>query len=248
MTDLNNRYQIEQHYIKLGNARSGQKINKVLFLVAHETANPKADADDHFNYFNNTQPKASAHTFIDDTKILEIVPLNEKAFHVWYDRPLDNQLFGDDANDSAIGVELCRTGDFKKAYDRYVWYFAYLCKHFGLDPKKHIISHKKLDPARRSDPDSWLNPNGVTWENFINHVVSYYNQWDVKPTPAPTPAAPTPAPQPKVQAQSVTQYGLDSVPVKSPNTYRLAKFVDSADPKVIDQLKKDGFKIIAVPQ
>ncbi|WP_224768210.1 N-acetylmuramoyl-L-alanine amidase [Metabacillus idriensis] len=85
-----------------------------------------ADADDHFNYFNYQQPKASAHTFIDDKKILEIVPLNEKAWHTLYNNPEDNQLFVEDANDTAAGVELCRTGYFNKAYDRYVWYHAYL--------------------------------------------------------------------------------------------------------------------------
>lgn len=224
---INNRYQIERKYIANGKARSGQSINKVRFLVAHETANNSANADAHFNYFNNNQPNASAHTFIDDCKVLEIVPLWEKAWHVHYDKPVDNKLFGDDANDCAIGVELCRTGDFAKAYDRYVWYFAYLCKKFALDPRKHIVSHKTLDPQRRSDPESWLNPNGVTWANFINHVADYYARWDVKPAPT---------------------YALDEVPAKSPHTYRLAKFVDTSDPKLIDQFKKDGYRIIELPK
>jgi len=227
---LSNKYQIERNYINLGKARSGQKINKVLFLVAHETATPGADADREWKYFNDQQPSASAHTFIDDGKILEIVPLSEKAWHVQYDKPVDNQLFGDDANDAAIGVELCRTGDFAKAYDRYVWYFAYLCKHFGLDPKKHIVSHKKLDPQRRSDPDSWLNPNGVTWDNFIAHVTDYFNRFDE----AEQPKAPT--------------YCVESVPVKSPHTYRLAKFIDTTDCKLIDSLKKDGYRIVELPK
>lgn len=180
MATLSNKYQIEQRYINKGNARKGYTIPKVRFLVAHETANAKADADDHFSYFNNHQPSASAHTFIDDKKILEIIPLWEKAWHVHYDKPLDNQLFGDDANDVAIGVELCRTGHFSQAYDRYVWYFAYLCRKFALDPKKHIVAHSKLDPQRRSDPESWLLPNGVTWDNFITHVTNYYQRWNEK--------------------------------------------------------------------
>lgn len=226
MSELSNRYSIERNYIKLGKARSGQTINKVRFLVAHETANNTANADGHFRYFNDQQPSASAHTFIDDCKVLEIVPLSEKAWHVNYNKPTDNAMFGDDANDCAIGVELCRTGSFAKAYDRYVWYFAYLCKHYGLDPKKHIVSHKTLDPERRSDPESWLNPNGVTWTNFINHVTSYVNQWDVEPKPV---------------------YSLDTIPVKSPHTVRLAKLIDSSDPNVIEQLRKEGYKIIGLP-
>lgn len=173
-----NKYKIEQNYISNKLARSKQKINKVIFLVAHETANNNTGADGHRNYFNNITFQASAHTFIDDGKILEIIPLNEKAWHVQYEKPVDNRLFGDDANDAAIGVELCRPGDFKKAYDRYVWYFAYLCHKFGLQPKKHIVAHSTLDPQRRSDPESWLNPNGVKWAEFISDVQRYYDDWE----------------------------------------------------------------------
>jgi N-acetylmuramoyl-L-alanine amidase len=176
---ISKKYSIEQRYIKKGKSRSGLKLvkGKPTFIVSHETANNSADADAHFNYFNNHQPSASAHTFIDDKKILEIVPLDEKAWHNWYSNPEDNQLFGEDANDTAAGVELCRTGDFKKAYDRYVWYHAYLCRKFHLNPNKEIVAHSVLDPRRRSDPQSWLNPNGVTWAQFINDVKAYYDAW-----------------------------------------------------------------------
>lgn len=90
---------------------------------------------------------------------------------------MDNILFGDDANDRAIGVELCRTGKFAKAYDRYTGYMAYLCRKFGLKPNKHIVSHKVLDPQRRYDPQSWLQPHGISWERFISDVKRVYDAW-----------------------------------------------------------------------
>lgn len=175
---ISNKYEIERKYIREGNARSGQKLKDVRFIVSHETANSAADADNHFSHLNNNQPSASAHAFVDSGKILELIPLDEKAWHVQYQKSEDNRLFGDDANDAAIGVELCRPGSFKEAYDRYVWYHAYLCHKFGLDPRKKIIQHSKLDPQRRSDPESWLKPNGVTWGQFINDVVEYYENWN----------------------------------------------------------------------
>lgn len=184
---IKDKYQIERKYISFGDSRSGQKLNRVLFVVSHETANNTADADDHFRYFNRHPSSSSAHTFIDDNKILEIIPLDEKAWHVNYNKPADNRMFGDDANDAAIGVELCRTGNFKQAYDRYVWYHAYLCHKFNLIPEKHIVSHSVLDPQRRTDPESWLRPNGVTWDQFIKDVRNYYDKWEdevrVKGTP-----------------------------------------------------------------
>lgn len=180
MAKLSEKYEIEKRYIRKGNARSGKRLSAgdPRFFVAHETANNTADEDDHFDYFNDHQPSASAQTFIGAIKILEIIPVDqpEKAWHVMYKQ--DRRVLGlGFANDHAIGVELCRTGSFAKAYDRYVWYFAYLCRKFGKDPRKHIIDHKSLDPERRRDPHSWLNPNGVTWAEFISDVVEYYENW-----------------------------------------------------------------------
>lgn len=174
---VKNKYQIERKYVTNSKARSRQKINKVRFLVAHETANNSTGADGHQKYFQNITFAASAHAFIDDKKILEIIPLDEKAWHVQYNQ--DRRTLGlGYANDNAIGPELCRPGDFAKAYDRYAWYFAYLCKEFGLKPKQHITAHKFEDPQRRSDPQSWLEPNGLTWNQFINDVQAYYNAWE----------------------------------------------------------------------
>lgn len=185
---IKNKYKIERKYISNKKARGGQK-NNVKFLVAHETANNNADADAHYKYFNNITFSASAHTFIDDKKILEIIPINEKAWHVMYNQ--DKRVLGlGYANDNAIGTELCRPGNFKEAYDRYVWYHAYLCKKFGLQPKKHIVSHKVLDPQRRSDPQSWLNPNGVTWDQFINDVQNYFVNWEGKTNSEPAQSKP----------------------------------------------------------
>lgn len=174
---IKDKYKITQKYITNKLARGGSKNLGVRFFVAHETANNTADADDHYNYFQNITFQASAHTFVDDNKILEIIPLDEKAWHVKYNN--DKQTLGLGlANDYAIGTELCRTGAFNDAYDRYVWYHAYLCKKFGKHPRKHITAHKFEDPARRTDPQSWLEPNGITWQEFINDVQAYYDKWE----------------------------------------------------------------------
>jgi len=171
-------YQITRDYIRAGNSRSGQKISKVRFIVSHDTGNPGSTAYGNRNYFNSQQPSASAHTFIDDKYILEIIPLTEKAWHVRYDRTADNRMFGANANDAAIGVELCYGGkiNFNEAYKRYVWYHAYLCNRFNLNPSKHIVAHSTLDPERRSDPLNALRPHGVSWAEFIEDVTASLNR------------------------------------------------------------------------
>ncbi|WP_430788512.1 peptidoglycan recognition protein family protein [Virgibacillus flavescens] len=182
---IKDKYKIERRYITNELARSGEKLESgdPEFFVAHETANNGATADNHYTYFQNITFQASAHTMIDSTKILEIIPLDEKAWHVQYQKTIDNMLYGDDANDAAIGVELCRTDDFSKSYDRYRWYFAFLCTKFNKNPKEHIVSHSVLDPQRRNDPQSWLTPHGITWSEFISDVQYYLDNWNVEINP-----------------------------------------------------------------
>ncbi len=74
------------------------------FIVSHDTGNPGSNAIGNRDYFNELQPKASAHTFIDDKTILEIIPINEVAYHVRYGVPTDNDLYGYDAN-KAVALE-----------------------------------------------------------------------------------------------------------------------------------------------
>jgi N-acetylmuramoyl-L-alanine amidase len=165
-------YDITRDYIRHGNARSGEEIQGVHFIVAHDTGNPGSDAYDNRAYFDVHQPSASAHTFIDDADILEIVPLSEKAWHVRYEVSADNRLYDANSNDAAVGAELCWGGDidFWEAYARYVWYIAYLCKKYKLNPRADIVAHSRLDPSRRSDPQNALNRYGISWNEFINDV------------------------------------------------------------------------------
>lgn len=178
-------YEITHDYIKHGNSRPGTEIVGPLFGVAHDIGNGASTADQNRTYFNNHQPKASAQVFIDDVKILIIIPLNEKAYHVQYQKPMDNILFGDDANDAAIGVELCWGGkiNFAEAYKRYVWFWAWLCKKYNWIPHKHIVSHKTLDPQRRTDPDNALNKHGITFEEFLDDVAAEMKQRPILTVP-----------------------------------------------------------------
>ncbi len=187
-------YSITYDYIKLGNARPGTKLDGPFFGVAHDTGNPGTSARSNRNYFNNQQPSASAHVFIDDKEILVIIPLDEKAYHVQYGTQLENVRFGRESNDAAIGVELCWGGgiNFQEAYRRYVWFWGYLCKRYNWRPQEKIASHKQLDPGRRTDPDNALNRYGITFNQFLKDVENSISNQTI-PTPAPKPS-PQPTP------------------------------------------------------
>lgn len=187
-------YEITRDYIRTGNSRPGTNIGTVRFIVSHDTGNPGSTAYGNRNYFDTQQPSASAHTFIDDNYILEIIPLNEKAYHVRSNVPGDNRRYGVNANDAAIGVELCHGGgiNFQLAYDRYVWYHAYLCDRFNLNPNSDIIAHATLDPSRRTDPIGILRSNGISWSMFIDDVVEELRDFSGE-VDEDTPSNPTPS-------------------------------------------------------
>lgn len=194
------KYTIERRYItKRHNTRPGTRLKtgSPAFFVAHDTGNPGATADNHYTYFNGLIGRsASAHVFIDDTKILEIIPTGtgpdpaEKAWHVLYNVKTDNDRFGDDANDAALGIELCYGGKitFSEAYKRFVWYLAYCCDRWGKNPSTHIPSHKQLDPARKADCEQALKAGGKTMKDLIYDVATELaapvTPPDFKPIPA----------------------------------------------------------------
>lgn len=191
-----NKYPIERRYINVRqNVRPGLRLTSgsPAFFVAHDTGNPGATAEDHFKYFQRqTERSASAQVFIDDVRILEIIPTGtgpdpaEKAWHVLYNVPTDNDLFGDDANDIALGIELCYGEgiDFMEAYKRFVWYLAFCCSKWEKNPLTHIPSHKQLDPARKRDCDNALATGGKSLKDLVYDVAAEM-QSDMKPPVAP---------------------------------------------------------------
>ena len=156
--------------------RSGAKNKGIRFIVAHDTGNPNSTAMQNVSYYISSADhmSASAHAFVDDIAIVECIPETEKAWHVLYSVPADNASYGGDANDYALGIELCyfpkdipRT---RKAYANYTDYIAHLCSRHGIDPLKSLPGHFQLDPSRKTDPMNAFNLMGISYQSFLNDV------------------------------------------------------------------------------
>lgn len=184
--DFKERYQIKKQYLtNKTKRRCGQLISPaVKFIVAHDTGNPGSTAQNNVSYYERTSNEdfASAHLFIDDKEIIECIPAlssdkPEKAWHVRYDRPEDNKLFGFESNDVAISVEYCYGNNINadEAYRRYIWILASLCCKFKLNPAISIAGHFLLDPGRKTDPVSGLKASGRTYDQLLQDVVNEYN-------------------------------------------------------------------------
>jgi N-acetyl-anhydromuramyl-L-alanine amidase AmpD len=199
------KYPIKNQYIDNPLNRPKTKRPETLFLVAHDTGNMNATAQNHFRYLNRSYHTkagkhyeqgsdasfrvASAHAFIDDRDIVVTVPLDEKAWHVLYDVTTDNKMFGDDANDAAVGIELCYFADVnrsKEAYKRFVWFFAYLMYKYKLTWNK-ITFHSVLDPGRKTDPQKAFERIGETYQSFLQDVQKEYHACIQTSKPEPKP-------------------------------------------------------------
>lgn len=185
------KYPIKEDLLPKGTKRRGGTRNLgVKFVVDHDTGNPNSTAQGNVNYYRNSANtmSASAQVFIDDKEIIVCIPLYEKAWHVLYNITLDNRLYGDDANDIAVGVELCYFPNDKarsmKAYDKYVWYNAYLAYTYKLNIAKDFIGHSKLDPGRKTDPENAFRYIGKTFPQFLADVQKEYNECIGKSQPA----------------------------------------------------------------
>ena len=176
------RFQITSRYLTApSKRRSGLAMNPgVRFIVAHDTGNPRSTANGNVGYYERSrnEESASAHIFVDDREILECIPAltapPEKAWHVRYNVPTDDQLYGHDANDAAIGVEYCYGDNINAdaAYDRYVWVIALAVHKFNLDPKTCIVGHFFLDPQRKTDPNTGLAHSRRTYEQLLRDVAT----------------------------------------------------------------------------
>jgi N-acetylmuramoyl-L-alanine amidase len=175
------KYIIKQQFLPTGTKRRpGTPALPIKFITLHDTGNPDSTAVGNVKYYTNSanEMSASAHIFVDGTDIIECIPAftkPEKAWHVVYNATVDNQMFGDDANDISIGVELCWGPKINntEAYKKYVWVVAYLCYVHGISPNK-VAGHHILDPQRKIDPKNGLEKTGKTYAGLLEDIKKEY--------------------------------------------------------------------------
>lgn len=147
-------------------SRPGKKLQKVLAVVIHWTANPGATAKQNRDFFENKKTGmsgyASAHYIIDQNGIIvAAVPENEVAYHCGSSKkdPASGKVYTDEArqrfgryasessspNFCTIGVELCpkdAAGNFTDAtINSAIELCADICKRYGLTAQAITTHH-----------------------------------------------------------------------------------------------------------
>ncbi len=148
---------------------------KPLYITVHSTGNPASTAKNEATYVcYNSDRTASFHAVVDDKGVYEVLPFNEVAWHA-----------GDGGkgtgNRKSVGVEICESGDRKKAVDNAIEYIASLMKKLNID-MNHIRQH--YDWTKKDCPRILRNKayvkNGIDWNYFITNLKKAYE--GVQPT------------------------------------------------------------------
>lgn len=145
-------------------------LKKVSGIVIHYTANPKSDAMDNRNYFENLKDThttyASSHFIIGlDGTIIQCIPLNEIAYA------------SNDRNVDTISIECChkkKNGAFTdETYQSLVKLTAWLCGEYDLE-KEDIIRH--YDVTGKNCPKYFVEHEDL-WEKFKLEVFMYIDAY-----------------------------------------------------------------------
>lgn len=224
MTEKWNGVPVKYDWLPIGTRRSGQKLTsgKPIFAVAHDTGNPNTTAQDNVNYYKNSYNidwslVASAHIFVDDKECIVCIPVTEKAWHVLYNTPIDNNWYNADANDAAFSIEGSYFDDkarSKKSLDNMARVMAYLCNYWKIDYKTEVPGHQDIQ-SDKVDPGNLLQAAGYSRNvsNFDKQVAKYINgvKEDSNKEPSkdlsePTKEKPTPSPQSNVEYKAAIEY------------------------------------------
>lgn len=158
-------------------SHSGNYVNhserNVKYIVMHYTGNKKDTAKANAKYFKGGDRNASAHFFVDNDNIYQIIELKDTAYHCGTSGSYYHKSC---RNFNSIGIEMCCTaGNYKissKTINNSVHLCANMCKRLGITAKdvdtyvlRHYdVTHKKC-PAQMADSD-----NDIDWIEFKNEV------------------------------------------------------------------------------
>lgn len=168
---------IEKSFMPFCKNRSGRKIKKLKAILVHYTANYSTGANDlmHKKYFTDTDRYASSQFVVDSERILQLMPINEVAWHGGgsrYTKWANSIREGISINYFTVGIELCVNKDGR--YTETEKNGAYLVAVLLIDNKLTIDDvYRHYDATGKSCPIQYLKEE--SWTRFKELVTAYIN-------------------------------------------------------------------------
>lgn len=164
--------EITTNYAMKGNYGGQRSILDIQYIALHYTSNDGDSATGNGNYFRNNLVKASAHYFVDDTKIIQSVPDDYVAWSVGGKKYSDcamtggGKLYGIAKNQNTISIELCDTVKDGTVYPKQATInnalalTRMLMEKYGIE-LDHVIRH--FDVNGKHCPAYWMDDR--KWDN-----------------------------------------------------------------------------------
>ena len=144
------------------------------YIVIHYTGNTTDTAKANANYFYNTNRGASAHYFVDDNKVYEVVSPNNTSWAVGVNYG-HNNLFGKCTNYNSINIEMCSTkGKISdKTFANTVALARKLMNTYNI-PVSRVVRH--YDVCSKICPGwyGWVGDNESIWKKFKSELSNHY--------------------------------------------------------------------------
>lgn len=141
--------------------------NDIKYIVIHYTGNKNDTAKNNADYFNGGNRGASAHYFVDDNEIYQVVEDFNGAWHVG-----DGKNKYGINNRNSIGIEMCGTDNgniSENTVQNTLELTKYLMKKYEVD-KDHVVRH--YDASRKTCPSAFSSNNWSRWWNFKERLLS----------------------------------------------------------------------------
>jgi len=136
------------------------KGNAIKYIVIHDTGNINDSDEGNANYFAQDGRKASAHYFVDDNSITQVVNDIDCAWHVGDGKG----MFGI-TNRNSLGIETCRKNNVVTALTEKntLELVQFLMKKYKV-PASNVVRH--YDASRKNCPSSFSKNDWARWKEF----------------------------------------------------------------------------------
>ncbi|MDQ0149365.1 N-acetylmuramoyl-L-alanine amidase [Eubacterium multiforme] len=134
--------------------------NAIKYIVVHDTGN-KTDSDEgNANYFCTGTRNASAHYFVDDDSITQVVEEYNGAWHCGD----GHGVYGID-NRNSLGIEMCRRNNevTSKTIENTIWLVKRLQDKYNVSDNR-VVRH--YDASRKICPEALSHNNWAKWRAF----------------------------------------------------------------------------------
>lgn len=166
ISDAAEKNQVKYRFLPVRENFSSRAGSSIRFLVVHDTGNPAptADAYRHYLYFNGGNRRSSAHFFVDDREIIQIISTEYAAWHVG-----DGRGRYGITNRNSVGIELCiaEGSDLEQTKANALLLLRILLREFGL-PKSAVVRH--FDASRKICPRSMSANGWALWKRFWREI------------------------------------------------------------------------------